>query len=666
MAAALSPDPQAAHEWRRYEKVKGFYQQRDIRYQTLVQLLGGNFYSQDLILSQPVTSEQASEIAQTTGHTLVVNRLAVVVRNYKNLLSQPPEIDVPPRRERDGTVTKESEGQADRIEKLLYATWSANKMELWLQGITHYTSGLGAAPIEVWPDIPNKLMRYNVLRPWTFYPMTEGEDYTRYRYVCVETPMWGEELKEKYASAFALFQSDLPSVLDDDELFMVVKYVTAKEVSLLVGRMPSENRVGDRVQDEHPLTKYGPQTIYRVKNILGFIPYINVPGNYIPHQAMGEGDIESSVGLNAYVNEMFNTQADIMAFTANPILMITGSNVSPDNIPNRPGASIGLPEPGAKAFFLYPPNVAGDYFQQIQASMRFIEEQTGQPEPLQGRVQPSVESGAAIQALLGGVAATVSTKQRTYKVAFEELNDMTLRGYEIVFPDTTISLRGSLGFFSGEYFSVEMKGRDIDGWRANEVIYREGMQDFGSRLVNTLQMLGSRIISRRTARRILGIRSPMEEEALIQQEMVQDAMVEATRSGNRGLGDIDRERQGLQRGAVPRGQLPPPEQLAALMQGLGGAGGPSPSSPSPTGTPPPLGPGPAPGSVDEATVKRALGRAKYRGRVYLVSVNPVRVVVTNDADRARAEQALQEAGIAGTVEVSAERPADGTRIRGSR
>lgn len=661
--ANIAHDVQAAEEWRRYERVKSFYALRDERYHLLVKLLGGNFYSQDLITTQQITPEQASEIAQTTGHTLVVNRLAVVVKNYKNLMSSPPEMDVPARRKKDGTVSKEAEAHADRLEKLLYATWGANKMEMGLQGITHYASGLGSAPVEMWPDIKNKLMKYNVLRPWAFYPMTKGQDFSRYRYVCVESPMWGDELKEEYGSAFSLFNAGLPEVLKDEELYMVVKYVTDKMFSLLVGPMPGqENRIGDKVQDEPPLVQYGSQTILRLRNPLDFIPYINIPGNYIPHQHEGEGDIEQSIGLNYYVNEMFNTQADIMAFTANPIMVITGSNVSTADIPNRPGGGISLPEPGAKAFFLYPPNVAGDYFQQIQASMRFIEEQTGQPEPLMGRVQPSVESGSAIQALMGGVAATVSTKQRIYKVAFEQLNAMTLQGYEKMFPSTTISLQGSAAFFSGDYFAVELKGSEIDGWYANEVIYREGMQDFGSRLVNTLQMLGAHLISQRTARKILGVRSPIEEEAQIQVERLQEALLEGAKT--RPPGDPQKEQQGLQRG---RTQLPPPEQMAGALQALGGAGGPGqPTLPSQAETSPLPGPGAA--QVDEQAVKRALGKQKYVGKVFLMSVGPegISVAITREGDRSKVERALADLGAPVNIQVVSERPTEGVRIRGVR
>jgi len=180
---SLTEDRLAALEWRRYEKVKALYALRDSRYATLLQLLGGNFYRNDLITTQSISTDQASEIAQTTGKQLVVNRLAVVVRNYKNFLSQPPEIDVPPRRGKDSVVSAKDERHADNNEKLLYATWGANEMELQLQGITHYTCGLGSSPIKLWPDVKNRLIRYNILKPWTFYPMTRGSDFRRYRYV---------------------------------------------------------------------------------------------------------------------------------------------------------------------------------------------------------------------------------------------------------------------------------------------------------------------------------------------------------------------------------------------------------------------------------------------------------------------------------------------------
>jgi len=675
MATRISADVQAGLEWRQYQRVKGFYSLRDSKYRTLLQLLGGNFDSNDLITTVPVTSEQASEIQQTTGRPLKVNRIAVVVRNYKNLLSQPPEIEVPARRDDDGAVTKDSEKHADKIEKLLYATWGANHMEIELQGIVHYTSGLGSCPIKVWPNLDKKLMEYNLIRPWAFYPMTKGNDFRDYRYVCVETPMSGEELlsEDKYRIAMETFNPGLLSdgTIDPDRMYMIVEHSRKDWLALIVGEMYSEdNQIGDEAKDRPPLAQFGPQTIYRIKNILGFIPYLNIPGNYIPHQAMGESDVWQSVGLNLYVNDMLETQADILAFTGNPILVVTGSNVAPSAIPNYPGAAMSFPEQGARAQFLTPPDISGTYLQQIQASMRFIEDQVGQPETLQGRVQPSVESGAAITALLGGVAATVSTKQRVFKVFFEKLNSMTLQGYEKVFRDTELNLQGSVGLFSGDYFAVKMKGKDIDGWTANEVIYREGMQDFGSRLVNTLQMLGAKLISRRTAMKQVGVRSPLEEEALIRAERVEDALLEAS-SRPQGPNDAQRDRQGLTRGRVPgQGGGPPAgapsaDQMAELMSRLGGAGGPGQATPPPTaGTPPLPGPGPA---IDEAEVKRALGREKYIGRVYLLAVDPVvRVAITRENDRVKVERAVADLGVQVQIEVVTTQPEGATRIRGQR
>lgn len=673
---ALTEDLQAKTEWKRYEKVKELFRARDQRYKSLINLLGGMFYSSDLLTTVAVDTAAASEIEQTTGSRLTVNRLGVVVKNYKNLLSQPPEIDVPPRKDRKGVASTEAETHADSLEKLLYATWSANRMEMDLQGIVHYASGLGSAPILLWPDITERIIRYNLLRPWSFYPMTKGTDYRRYKYACVDNLMFGSDIKEEFKTAIGFFNATLNEVLEDDEVYMVVKYFTDLDYSILVGRMAGYTRAveRDRITEEDPLTQSGPQTILRVKNKLGFIPILNVPGNYIPHQTMGEGDIEQSVGMNYYVNEMLQTNADVMAFTGNPILVVTGSSLSTDKIPNHPGAGISLPEPGARIAFLTPPSVAGDYFAQIQAAMQFIDDQTGQPPSLQGRVQPSVESGTAIQALLGGVAATVATKQRIMKVLFEQLNAMTLRAYEVMFPDVKISLQGSIGFFSGDYFAVELEGKDIDGWYANEVIYREGMMDFGSRLVNVLQMRGSGLLSKRTSMRMLGVRSVLEEEAQIRAELMEElALKQSLAAADRGQGDIQRERLGLQRGRVPgaggQGGLPAPDQIAALMSAAQGNAGPGPGVPIQPGarpvTPPPPGSAPA---VDEGAVKRALGRMKYIGKVYLLRIDEagIHVSVTREADKPKVEEALADLGTPVDVQVVSERPATGIRIRGQR
>lgn len=661
----LARDTQASLEFRRYERVKAFFHLRNARYKFLLNILGGNFYSSDLITTVPVTPQLASEIAQTTGRTLIVNRLAVVVRNFKDFLSEPPEIGVPPRRDERGLVTPEADKHADTLQKLLYATWAANQMEMELQAVEHYTSGLGSAPILVWPDIQRRLMTFTVVRPWVFYPMPYGDDFRRYRYVCTESVLSGEELLSEYGEAFALFNPRLPEHLDPDESYLVVNYYTDRTHSRIVSRLPTAelSRVGEKVTDEHPLTVAGPQTILRVTNLLGFVPFINIPGNYIPHQTVGESDIEQSVGLMYYVNDMLQTQADILAFTGNPILIVTGSNVSPANIPNHPGAAMSFPEPGARVQFLVPPNIGGAYFEQIQRVMQMIEDQTTQPSPVQGRVQPGIRSGAAIQALMGAMAALISTKQRTRKMYYSRLNEMLLKGYETVFRDTELDLQGSLGFTSGEYFSIKLKGKDIDGWYANEVIYREGLQDFGARLSITLEKLRAGLISKRTARKDLGIRSPIEEEAQIAAEQAAEARLRAPQQQR-----PDAE--------PPRPSMIPPGLLAGLRGEPGAGGLPMPGMGMPPAGPEMIGAPPVPpqimgealraATVDEEAVREAVRGIPLAGKVYLVSAGPdgIVLVVTRSADEPKLRKALERLGVPVTITVSNQKPEGATRLRG--
>lgn len=666
----LQKDIDASLEWERYSRVKSFYQLRNARYRFLLNILGGNFYSNDLITTVPVTADAAVEIAEVTGRSLVVNRLAVVVRNFKDFLSEPPEIDVPPRREEDGSITEESDKQAENIKKLLYSTWAANQMEMELQSVEHYTSGLGSAPIRVWPDLDRKLMTFTVLRPWTFYPMPYGNDFRKMRYVCVENPISGEELLSEYGPMFALFNPDLPSALKPDEMYLMVDYFTNEIHSRIVSRMPSytDQRIGDKVTDEDPLYAAGPQTLYRVKNILGFVPFLNIPGNYIPHQSSGESDIEQGVGLMYYVNDMLQTQADIMAFTGNPILVITGTNLSPSSIPNQPGAAIAVPEPGAKVQFLTPPNIAAAYFDQIRNAMQMIEDQTFSPSIVQGRIQPGIRSGAAVQALLGSMAALVSTKQRTRKMFYGRLNEMLLTGYERVFGDTELDLQGSLGFTSGEYFSLKMKGKDIDGWHANEVIYREGLQDYGTRLTVTLEKVRSGLISKRTARKELGVRSPIEEEALIAAEQEADAALKAKATG------------GAPQPGAP--QLPVrPALTPGLLGPLAGAGGPpAPGTATPPATLPtggqPAGPAAALAAaagagaggpqVDEEAVRQAVRGLVLSGKVFLISADQtgIQLVITRQGDEPKLRAALEPLGVPVKIAVSLARPEGATRLRG--
>jgi hypothetical protein len=677
----LHEDTTAAIEWKRYERVKALYTRRNERYRTLINLLGGNFYSPDLLTTISVNDDAKREIEATTGRQLIVNRLAVVVRNFKNFLSEPPEIEVPPRRTEAGEVDEDAERHADRLTKLLYATWYANQIETELQAVEHYTSGLGLAPLYVWPDMERNLMSFTVLRPWAFYPMPYGSDYRKFRYVCTEDVVSGEELLGTMGAAMRVFNPELPGALDPDRLYLVVNYYTEDVHSRLVSEFPSEERgAGEQVIDETPLQAAGPQTLYRVKNPMGFVPFLAIPGSYIPHQVVGESDIEQAVGLSYYVNDMLQTEADIMAYVGNPILVLTGTSVAAQNIPNEPGAALVIPEPGARAQFLVPPNISGQYFERIQRVMAMIEDQTTQPAPVQGRVQPGIRSGAAIQALMGSMAALVATKQRVRRMAYRRLNEMLLKGYERVFGNVELDLQGSMGG-GGEYFNFKMKGKDIDGWYANDVIYREGLQDSGTRLQTTMMKLQAGLISKRTARKEIGVRSPREEEAQIRFEQAEEKMLDAVaRGGGRPAG--------------PR--RPSPEEMAAILGGAGAAGGPSPEG-LPEGLPgglpggPPgaegmpeglaamMGPNPAGASPTsprrpagerpvptQEEIKARVKKLALSGKVFLKTISPDQIVlaVTRASDEEKLREALTDLGVPIRIQVVGGRPEGSIRLRG--
>lgn len=166
---------------------------------------------------------------------------------------------------------------------------------------------------------------------------------------------------------------------------------------------------------------------------------------------------------------------------------------------------------------------------------------------------------------------------------------------------------------------------------------------------------------------MVAVRSPMEEEAQIRAERLEDLMFEQMKGGKGQNPAADQK--GLERGKIPQ-QAPAPEALAAALQGAAGPAA-APTAAPTTETPPPAGPAqlPAAGGAPEVTeqdVKRALRGVKFVGKVHLVSVGPdgIRITVTREADEPRVRQALEPLGLPVDVQVSDEKA--GVRLRGKR
>jgi len=443
--------------------LEGKFTQRDAIYRQLRKLYSADYWSG----------------SQVTGIKLVYNLIASVVDRYTDFMSLPPDWQVLPH-----DVTREATLEADKQEKILYSQWELNNILVLQQWQGHLQSLLGFFGFMVLPNPGNKekYVRIEPLIPEFVLPMPKSDNIHDLDFVIVK----GYD----YTKRRELFEPQLRHDQKKDTINSIQYFDKDKIITLENG-----------------------EEVSRITHNFGFIPVVLGQNRVKPHAIEGVSDIEQSVGLNQYLNELISWQADIIEYAANPITIIKGL-IGDKTLPTGPGAQWDLPRDSDASFLTWPgspPTVETMINRVVQA----IQDMTNINEPLFGRDVPSGTSGAAVKSFLSGIQAAMLRKQVTMGDAYVRVNEIIFKIMERMFSDKDIVARGTK---KGTMFVIKIKGKEINGNYRNKAIWPAGVLDLGSRINQEITKLNNKLQSRFTSMENIGILSPLDEMKRIKED----------------------------------------------------------------------------------------------------------------------------------------------------
>jgi len=504
-------------ELRRF--LEGKYSNRDRAYRQLRQ-----FYNADYWSGKP----------QISGIKLVYNLLANVVDRFTDFMSQPPDWRVLPM-----SMEEESLVMADKQEKLLYAQWGLNNINVAQQWQAHLQSLLGFFGFEILPETnnkanPEKLVKINVLNPDITYPMPKSDNIRDLDSVIMRS--------YDYTKDRGLFN---PSLRQDQRRTFSneTKYYDNEKIVIL--------------QDD--------KEVLRIKHDFGFIPVVLGQNRVKPHFVEGVGDLDQAVGMNEYLNELLSWQADILEYSANPITIIKG-HIGDTKLPTGPG-STWYGNENFRADFLSWPGQPPDVERMINRVIQSIQDMTSMSEPAIGRNIPSGTSGAAVQSLMSGIQATMLRKQVVMGDVYVHVNEVIFKMIERMFANKEILVRGTR---KGNVFVEKFKGKEINGNYRNQAIWPPGVLDQASRVDIEIRKHQAGLQSRFTTMEGMGIISPKDEAELIRKEENESLQRELIKSGqlNPQQAEFDTAAQQLARDDTS--QFGGPSEEQGLIQAVHG------------------------------------------------------------------------------------------------
>ena len=279
----------------------------------------------------------------------------------------------------------------------------------------------------------------------------------------------------------------------------------------------------------------------------------NIP---LPHQQRGQGDIDQSVGAQAYLNKLISDQADVLDYLANPIVVVRGSRSGTTGLTWGPRAIWDLERDGSAEILTWagaPPTMEA----QILRTMQGIEDNSGLSSPAFGREIPSGVSGETVRSILAGFNTRVGTKQTLMGVSLSNIYRKTQRIWEHQFPNAKLEIAGENEDGSPAF----LQGKDLNGWYDVQVIFQP--QNEGVRTFSEIQKMEKGVQSKLRTMSNLGVPQPQEEMKRIQMEKAQDLAMAQLANAAAGGGVLGPDGQPIAPpagGFIPQGALTDPRQ----------------------------------------------------------------------------------------------------------
>ena len=599
--------------------LQGYYAVRNSEYKVLRDLFRGDF-----------TSAQQSKLIPSIFNDrleITYNLINAVIRRQMDSMSQPPRTECEPRGIEDADTAL-----ADAQGKLLERIWKENRMAVKLIHAAFYQGLLDKAVIYVLPDPKMKFrVRIEIAIPESYLPMPSGADWFCHPFVIYS------------------FNSFDPEDVSSKAITSIDNTAMAYEHSVAFHRT-----VIYWDGEWYVEVKDGKEKL-RIRHTFGKMPFFLAHNIPLPHQFRGQGDTDQAVGLNVYLNRLISNEAQIIDYAANPIVVIRGGPNGATNLPFAPRAQWNLGREGNAQFLQWagsPPAVEAQRLWTMQA----IEDVTAVSSAAMGRDIPSGVSGNAVRSLTAGYNSRVGTKQTLMGDALIQMNEQALLILEHVFGDETFEVIGESRIGSRE--GLKVKPSQFRGWYENTVIFEPF--DPSTRFFMEMEKHKSKLQSRFTTMRRLGIRNPSEEIQRIKLEVEADAQDESLMAQAR-------------EGELPIAGSGNPLDLSDLVLPAGlGKGAAAPAKDSPLAVA--QGYAPIPGAPDQSgTARKELTRGqlieavqaqakaggpRLKGNVALLNdpstSDELRVMVEDPTDEAEAKRLL--GGVGRRVSVSVGRP----------
>lgn len=559
------------------------YAARDVMYRFLQRIYDGDawrYVMEDLRYNR--VNQKRYE--KDEKYRIVVNYVFASTNDYVDMLSKEPSVHVPPLHASDIM----SQDHAAMVEKTYYGIWQASEMRRQWYDFAWYNALLGSSVLESWPDAEDGIPKILVQHPGSFYFREKfgrpGEIlYSIQRFFLTPDQIadaYGDEWKDNGQYSQLDARSGQWITAED-----WIPNMTRIEGFIFHSQWEKTLVIQNQIIDGYSVQYDEPCKIpYRVCH------FIKRPGkNY------GIGAAEQTWALNQYLNQLFSQEANILAYTANPIMVVKEPTQVPQDIPNDPGAVISVGPQGSVSWLQWQHGPA-ELTQQMDRTKRYLQDVSGLPETRYGNTKQSFVTGRAVEQLNAPTQDRIASRLRLMGSELAAINEIAMWQFENLSKNREVTFYGQTG--EGNSFAMAIKGKDIKGYRHNVISWDNHDH---SDAVEVLQLTGANLIDKRTALIQLGVREPDQILERVRQDRLEDIeFARLLQAAQQSVIDASAQAQLLgtpgatQQIAGPSGAAQIAESLQSGATGMAGPGQPPLGAPGgPSGGGGPSGPGPA-------------------------------------------------------------------------
>lgn len=477
---------------------------RDVIYRFLERIYDGDAW-RSIMEDMRYARLNKKRYSKDDQYRLVVNYVFSVVNDYVDLLSKDPSVHVPVLYPADPV----SQEHAATVEKTYYGFWYKSKMQRQWYDMAWYLALLGSAGVESTPDAADGIPQILIKHPGSLYTRNRFGRPDELLYVVERFFLDPDQVADAYGDAWKN-NSEYSTLDTRSGQWMITEDWTPNMTKIegFIFHTPWEKTlvIQGQIINEYSVQFDEPRPIpYRM------IPFIKRPG-----RQYGIGAAEQINGLNQYLNQLYSQEANILAYAANPIMVVKEPTQVPANIPNDPGAVVSV-GPQGDVKWLQWHGAVPEVTQQMERTKKFLQDISGLPETRYGSTKQSFVTGRAVEELNAPTQDRVASRYRLIGNELSAINEVAMWQFEHASGRRTVSLYGVTG--EGNTFAMEVKGKDMHGYYRNMITWDN--HDHGD-AVEVLQLVGANLLDKYSALIQLGIREPQQVLKRIREDRLED------------------------------------------------------------------------------------------------------------------------------------------------